>query len=73
MVTTVRCPTCKKTSVWSEANAYRPFCSERCKSIDLGAWASNAFVVEGASPSTPEEMDAFERAASELDKPTQFS
>jgi endogenous inhibitor of DNA gyrase (YacG/DUF329 family) len=59
---TVRCPSCKKTSLWSEANASRPFCSPRCKDIDLGAWASDAYVVEGAAPSTAEEMDVLEQA-----------
>jgi endogenous inhibitor of DNA gyrase (YacG/DUF329 family) len=65
MVTTVRCPTCKKTVQWLESNASRPFCDIRCKTVDLGAWASDAYVVEGAAPSTQEEFEAFERAASE--------
>jgi endogenous inhibitor of DNA gyrase (YacG/DUF329 family) len=34
----IKCPTCKKPVVWSEANPWRPFCSERCKLIDLGDW-----------------------------------
>lgn len=62
MATLVRCPTCKKQSPWSDANVSRPFCSQRCKDIDLGAWASDAYIVEGAAPSTPEEMDALEQA-----------
>jgi hypothetical protein len=28
---------------WEAASAFRPFCSERCKTIDLGAWASESF------------------------------
>lgn len=32
------CPICKKTTPWEE-NAWRPFCSEKCKLIDLGKWA----------------------------------
>lgn len=32
------CPICKKTTTWEE-NAWRPFCSEKCKLIDLGKWA----------------------------------
>jgi uncharacterized protein len=59
---TVRCPTCKQPSLWSEANAARPFCSPRCKDIDLGAWASDAFVIEGAAPSTAQELQALEQA-----------
>ena len=39
----VRCPTCGKESVWSPDNPWRPFCSERCKLIDLGAWASESY------------------------------
>jgi uncharacterized protein len=59
---TVRCPTCKKPSLWSPDNASRPFCSPRCKDIDLGAWASDAYVVEGAAPSTPEQLFELEQA-----------
>lgn len=39
----VICPVCKGDSVYSLANAYRPFCSQRCKNIDFGAWASEDF------------------------------
>lgn len=49
-------------SAWDSANLARPFCSPRCKEIDLGAWASDAYVVEGASPTTPEELDVLEQA-----------
>ena len=41
----VRCPQCGGESLWSEENKYRPFCSERCKLIDLGAWASESYRV----------------------------
>jgi endogenous inhibitor of DNA gyrase (YacG/DUF329 family) len=36
----VRCPTCDRSVEWTESSPWRPFCSERCKLIDLGAWAS---------------------------------
>jgi uncharacterized protein len=36
----VPCPTCERPVEWSESSPWRPFCSERCKLIDLGAWAS---------------------------------
>lgn len=39
----VICPTCGGNSVYAASNAFRPFCSERCKNIDLGAWASENF------------------------------
>ena len=35
----VKCPTCQKKVAWLPENTSRPFCSERCKLIDLGAWA----------------------------------
>lgn len=43
----VRCPVCNARSVWSEDNPFRPFCSERCKLIDLGAWASDRYAIAG--------------------------
>jgi len=36
--------------VYSPANVYRPFCSERCKQIDLGAWASESFRMPTEAP-----------------------
>lgn len=41
----VRCPQCGGDSEWSPANPWRPFCSERCKTIDLGAWADESYRV----------------------------
>lgn len=43
----VPCPTCKKSTVWSGDNPYRPFCSERCKLMDLGAWANEENSIPG--------------------------
>jgi endogenous inhibitor of DNA gyrase (YacG/DUF329 family) len=43
----VSCPTCKRPVEWSEASRWRPFCSERCKLIDLGAWASERHAIPG--------------------------
>ena len=34
----VKCPTCRREVEWSPASQYRPFCSDRCRLIDLGAW-----------------------------------
>jgi len=34
----LRCPTCKRELEWTEEFPWRPFCSERCKMVDLGAW-----------------------------------
>lgn len=47
---TVRCPACSGPSLYSSANAYRPFCSARCKGVDLGAWASEKFKLPDATP-----------------------
>jgi endogenous inhibitor of DNA gyrase (YacG/DUF329 family) len=49
-MTVVSCPTCGKKVEWTEANKYRPFCSERCKKIDLGAWAEEKYTIPGAAP-----------------------
>jgi len=38
----VRCPQCGKEVRW-EGNPYRPFCSERCKMIDLGRWVGEEY------------------------------
>jgi hypothetical protein len=59
----VICPSCGKSVAWTEQNAWRPFCSERCKLIDLGAWAAERYRVpvvedkvqpETAPPGEPE-------------------
>ena len=36
----VNCPTCKQGVKWTATNTNRPFCSDRCKLIDLGSWAA---------------------------------
>lgn len=41
----VRCPNCGGESVYAASNPARPFCSERCKNMDFGAWASESFRV----------------------------
>lgn len=48
----VKCPTCQKEIEWSEQYPYRPFCCQRCKLIDLGAWASGEHAIAG-EPATP--------------------
>ena len=50
----VTCPGCGGDSIYSPANKYRPFCSERCKQIDLGAWASEGFRVPAEAPPAEE-------------------
>ena len=40
------CPICKKHVKW-EDNEFRPFCSKRCKLIDLGTWADEGYSISG--------------------------
>jgi len=47
---TVKCPTCKKPVPWSTENRWRPFCSERCRVIDLGAWADESHRISDDGP-----------------------
>jgi uncharacterized protein len=42
----IACPQCGGESIFASSNVYRPFCSERCKNIDFGAWASESFRME---------------------------
>jgi endogenous inhibitor of DNA gyrase (YacG/DUF329 family) len=46
----VVCPTCHGPSPYSPDNRFRPFCSERCKNVDLGAWASEGFRMPADAP-----------------------
>jgi uncharacterized protein len=43
----VRCPTCGRPVEWNERSPWRPFCSERCKLMDLGAWAAEKHSIPG--------------------------
>jgi endogenous inhibitor of DNA gyrase (YacG/DUF329 family) len=49
----VKCPTCRSEALW-EGNPHRPFCSERCRLIDLGAWTMERYRI----PSDDSELDA---------------
>ena len=53
MPTAVDCPTCGRRVEWTPASKFRPFCSERCKMVDLGAWASERYAVPGESLDDP--------------------
>ena len=46
--TCVKCPTCQRDLDWQSA-PFRPFCSERCRLIDLGAWLSGQRAIPGES------------------------
>ena len=43
----VRCPNCGKKVGWTAANRFKPFCSERCRLIDLGDWMSESHRIPG--------------------------
>jgi hypothetical protein len=53
MAKQVPCPRCGTRCEWS-GNPYRPFCSERCKLIDLGGWVSGENAIPGESAEAPE-------------------
>jgi endogenous inhibitor of DNA gyrase (YacG/DUF329 family) len=48
----VTCPTCGRPVAWITSSRFRPFCSQRCKLIDLGDWAAERHVI-------PDEKDGF--------------
>ncbi len=51
----VHCPTCRRSVAWNpELSPWRPFCSERCKMTDLGAWFSEENTIPGVE--LPEEL-----------------
>jgi len=51
-----KCPTCGRLVEWNASNPHRPFCSERCKLIDLGAWLAEEHRVPGEeAPSSDDE------------------
>ena len=55
---TVPCPTCGKPALWSPENRWRPFCSERCKLIDLGEWFKEEHRIPGEhQPLADDEAD----------------
>ena len=53
----VPCPTCGKPAVYAESNPARPFCSERCRLTDLGAWASESYTVSHTNNDTDHDED----------------
>lgn len=59
------CPTCKRELSWNEQFPWRPFCSERCKMVDLGAWLAN----DRGIPGDPVDPSA-EHASPGEDPPT---
>lgn len=60
----IKCPTCGK-EIEYEGNDFRPFCSERCKLLDFGAWADEEYSLPTETASmTEEEFEELEQALS---------
>lgn len=64
----IKCPTCRKTGAWF-AGSFGPFCSHRCKLVDLGKWLNEEHAV--SSPLRPEHLEAYAELppGQELDQP----
>jgi endogenous inhibitor of DNA gyrase (YacG/DUF329 family) len=64
----VKCPRCGKESEYT-GNEFRPFCSERCKLIDFGAWADEEYNLPAETETmTEEDIEAIERAAKQEER-----
>lgn len=66
----VKCPTCNKSVLWTKEARFRPFCSHRCRMIDLGDWVTEGHKIPGER--AVDEMMSEELAAELLrqaDKP----
>lgn len=48
----MRCPVCKRATTW-KGNPFRPFCSERCKLIDLSNWLAERYRISAAEGDKP--------------------
>lgn len=63
------CPTCRQTVTnGPDGNPYRPFCSERCRLVDLGAWLNENHKI--SSPLSAEELDQGSDGNGEANDPT---
>ncbi|ATJ82613.1 DNA gyrase inhibitor YacG [Halomonas beimenensis] len=55
----VACPQCRKTVPWTTDHPYRPFCSKRCRLLDLGAWADESHRIAGEPAMDETDIDAW--------------
>ena len=53
----ITCPICGKHNTWHPENPFRPFCSDRCKLIDLGEWANETRKIPGDPASSVSSSD----------------
>ncbi|MGZ3742503.1 MAG: DNA gyrase inhibitor YacG [Pseudobdellovibrionaceae bacterium] len=61
----IKCPQCGVLVIYSPDNPYRPFCSERCKTLDLAQWADGNYRIPVEQSSVPNDSDLNEE---DLDK-----
>ncbi|MBE9486386.1 MAG: DNA gyrase inhibitor YacG [Desulfuromonadales bacterium] len=55
----IKCPRCGKPTVWN-GNPHRPFCSEKCRFIDLARWANQEYAIDGGRAPQRERDDEFD-------------
>lgn len=53
----IKCPQCGRLTFFSSENPFRPFCSERCRMIDLGQWAEESYRIPVEQNSVSSELD----------------
>ena len=64
----IKCPTCGREIEYDD-NEFRPFCSERCKLIDFGAWADEEFTLPAENtPLSEEDLQQIERVLAEKER-----
>lgn len=62
----VKCPSCGKETEYNAENEFRPFCSERCKLLDFGAWADEEYALPTQDTAlTEEDLEKIEKALKE--------
>ncbi|MBK9163154.1 MAG: DNA gyrase inhibitor YacG [Acidobacteria bacterium] len=68
MLKEIKCPTCGRMTAY-EGNEFRPFCSERCRLLDFGAWIDEEFALPAESSSlTEEDLQHIERTMAEKER-----
>lgn len=63
------CPVCSDTLPPRADNRYHPFCSARCKMVDMGKWLTGAYAVPGEEVSEDELPDGFSRRSEPEEEP----
>lgn len=53
----IPCPRCGRETFYDESNPTRPFCSERCQTLDLGGWATEKYAIPGADEISPGDVN----------------